>query len=111
VITRIIIGILSFSICGVIGAYCDDTEVDRTPVVKSVKGYVSAIDWVGQKLIVRTFDYGEKDDITIFVPDGCPITKGTSNIFLSDIIQSNKVTVDYNPTLSGLRALRITVKQ
>lgn len=110
-ITKIIIGILSFSLCGVIGAYCDDTEIDKTPVVKSVKGYVSAVDWVSQRLIVRTYNYGEKDDVTIFVPDGCPITKGTNNIFFGDIIQSNKVTVDYCPTLSGLRALRITVKQ
>lgn len=110
-IGKLVIGIISLSLCMVLNGYCGTDKDMPAVVVKSVKGYVTAMDWVGQKLIVRTFDYGERDDIEIFVPDGCTVTKGTNTIFFSDIIQANKVTVDYYPTLSGLRAVRITVKQ
>lgn len=74
-----------------------------------VSGTVTAVDWVGGRMVVRTFRAGQADEITFIVPDGAIITKGTAAITFGNINIADKVTVQYHGDLSGLRAVRITV--
>jgi len=86
-----------------------DTSV-REIELSIVSGVVTAVDWVGDKLIIRTFYGGQADELNFLVPDKAVITKGAANITFGNINIADKVTVQYYSDLSGLRAVRITVK-
>jgi len=77
---------------------------------KTVYGTVAQVDWVGSKLTVRypqPFS-AQHDEINIKVPKDTEITRGTEEISLSDILQSDQVTVSYfDDGLNGLKAIRI----
>ena len=98
--------ILSLSAAG----YCQDQSDGQD--IKQVNGIASATDWVVDKLVVRTFDFGGTDEMTFVVPDNTPVTKGGGNSSLANINIGDKVTVEYyRNSFVGLKAARITVKQ
>ena len=84
-------------------------EPGLTQKIQVVRGKVREVNWVAGKLVVKTNDFGQTDDITFLVPDNTKITKGTSTISLGNINISSWVTVEFYSTLSGLRAVHITV--
>lgn len=78
---------------------------------KTVSGTVSDIDWVNSTISVRCFDpySGNSDEIEIIVPEGTRIINGAETKSLSDILQSDPVTVIYyDDGLGGLKAKSIT---
>ncbi len=85
-------------------------ETAKEVELSVVSGMVAAVDWVGDKMVVRTFLAGQPDEISFIVPDGAVILKGTAEITFGNINISDKVTVQYYGDLSGLKAVRITVK-
>lgn len=77
---------------------------------KVIRGTVAHIDWVAGKLVVRTADFGEIDEITFIVSDDTQITKGTSTISFSAVNQSGAVAVEYySNSLAGLKATNVTL--
>jgi hypothetical protein len=93
------------------GAYCQE-DASESLNIRRVSGQVCATDWVSDKLVVRTFEFGNTDEITFKVPDDTPVTKGQNNSSLANINIGDKVSVEYyRETFSGLKAVRITVKQ
>jgi len=78
---------------------------------KTVSGTVTDIDWVNSTISVRCFDEysGDSNEIEIIVPEGTRIVNGTETKSLSDILQSDPVTVIYyDDGLNGLKAKSIT---
>ena len=77
---------------------------------KTISGSVADIDWVKSIITVRYSDSlsGNTDEINIIVPSGAEITNGTETKDISDIEQSDPVTVTYyDDGLSGLKAKRV----
>jgi hypothetical protein len=87
---------------------CADTEKEAD--LSAVSGVVTAVDWVGDKIVVRTFHAGQADEISFIVPNETVIVKGASRIPFGDINIADKVTVQYHGDFGGLKAVRITVK-
>jgi len=87
---------------------CADTA--KEVELSAVSGVVTAVDWVGDKIVVRTFHDGQADEISFIVPDKAEIVKGTSKIPFGNINIADKVTVQYYGDFGGLKAVRITVK-
>ncbi|MDD4981576.1 MAG: hypothetical protein WC329_03245 [Candidatus Omnitrophota bacterium] len=87
---------------------CADTV--QKAELSAVSGVITAVDWVGDKIVVRTFHAGQADEISFIVPDVAVIVKGTSKISLGNINIADKVTVQYYGDFGGLKAVRITVK-
>jgi len=91
--------------------YCQNSNATRQ--IKTANGYVIDIDWVGQTMVVRWLESQGQvtyDEITIFVPDGTKITKGSDTISLSDINMRDQVTVEYRDNSPGpLKAVSIIV--
>jgi hypothetical protein len=87
---------------------CADTV--QKAELSVISGVVTAVDWVGDKMAVRTFHAGQSDEISFIVPDKAEIIKGTSKIPFGDINIADKVTVQYYGDFGGLKAVRITVK-
>jgi hypothetical protein len=84
---------------------------DEEGIQKTVSGIVVDLDWVKSAITVRYCDpvSGNPDEITVTVSNDTKITRGTTTISLSDIIQSDPVTiVYYDDGLSGLKAKKIT---
>lgn len=52
---------------------CQDSSEGQD--IKQVNGTVSVIDWVVDKLVVRTNDFGDTDEMTFVVPDDTSVTK------------------------------------
>jgi hypothetical protein len=78
---------------------------------KTISGSIEDIDWVKSMITVRYSDpySGNTDEIDIIVPSDTKIMNGTEQKYLSDLEQSDMVTVTYyNDGLSGLKAKRIT---
>ena len=78
---------------------------------KTISGTVVEVDWVSDALTVRYFDVysGHMDEVTIRVPKEAKLNRGTKSMSLSDIQQSDRVTVTYySDDLSGLKAKRIS---
>lgn len=92
--------------------YCFGNEDSRQ--VKIIEGNIVDIDWVAQKIVVRWLQTQGQvtfDEITIFVPDGTKITKGSDTISLSDLNMTDPVTVEYyNDSPGPLKAKSINVK-
>lgn len=87
---------------------CADTV--QKAELSAVSGVVTAVDWVGDKIVVRTFHAGQADEISFIVPNEAVIVKGTSKIPFGDINIADKVTVQYYGDFGGLKAVHITVK-
>jgi len=105
IVIFIIVGMVFSGTCG----FCLETTNDN--FVRSVTGEVSKVDWVGDKIIVRTFYGNDYDEITFVAGDGTIITKSDNNISLANINTGDKVTVKYSGDLTGLQALQIVVRQ
>lgn len=78
---------------------------------KTISGTVDAVDWVKSTLTVRYLDIysGDADEVNILVSADTQISRDADSISLSDILQSDPVTVIYyDAGLSGLKARRIT---
>jgi len=107
-----IIALLLYSAIHVCPAFCQDNSSDQQ--IQTVKGKIVDIDWVGSKMVVRWYDPQElgMDEITFVVSRQTRITKGTSEITLSDLIRENSVTVQYyDRGFSGLAAVSIKVDE
>lgn len=88
-------------------------QIPERPKTKTVAGAVVDSDWVGSKIVVKWYDdlHDTYDEITIMVPDGTLITKGTSTISFTDIRQDDRVQIEYSSdSFAGLKAARITVQ-
>lgn len=94
-------------------AFAYAQNVPAIATTATVRGSVAAIDWVAGKVVVRTYDFdNELDEITFYATRDTKITKRGSTIFLSDLQQSDSVTVVYESaaiSFSGLTAITITV--
>jgi hypothetical protein len=89
-------------------AYCDDSSGKQ---INSIKGQISHVDWVGDRISVRYQENLAHDEIVIEVPDSARITKGGNNIKLFDLHLFDSVKVEYyddSPT-GGLKAKSINV--
>ena len=78
---------------------------------KIISGTVSGTDWTTSALTVRYFDpySGNADEINLQVPSDAELTRGTETISLSDIEQTDPVSVVYyDGGLSGLKIKRLT---
>lgn len=88
-------------------------NVPAIATTATIKGSVAEIDWVAGRVVVRTYDFdNELDEITFYVTRDTKITKRGSTVFLSDLQQSDAVTVVYESkanSFSGLPAIAITV--
>jgi hypothetical protein len=77
-----------------------------------VKGQVVDFDWVAGKLIIRTSDFGNPDEIIVWVTSDTKIIKGSETIFFSDVLQGDQVSVlCVSPSFSGVKALQIMVNE
>lgn len=86
-------------------------DLDESQETNSVNGTIAHIDWVAEKLVVRTADFGEMDEITFMVSGDTRITKGTNIIPFSAVNQSSAITVKYHSdSFAGLQADSITIK-
>jgi hypothetical protein len=102
--------ILALSMTFGAAGYCQDRPDGQE--AGQVSGTVCATDWVVDKLVVRTIDFGGTDEMTFAVPDNTPVTKAGNNSSLANINIGDKVTVEYvRNSFAGLKAARITVKQ
>jgi len=79
-------------------------------VVNMIIGEVGSVDWVGNKIAVKTFYNGNYDEMLFYVSKDTGIVKSDNKISLADINLSDKVTVNYSGSFAGLKALQITVK-
>jgi hypothetical protein len=76
---------------------------------KTVSGKVTEVDWVKSMITVSYIDdAGAPDEIDIKVPSETRIMNGTEEESLSDIDQSDPVTVTYyDDGINGLKAISI----
>lgn len=84
---------------------------DNEPSQKTISGMINDIDWVKSMISVSYLDpySGNSDELDIIVPSDAKIMNGTEEKSLSDLEQSDQVTVTYyDDGLSGLKAKRIT---
>ena len=103
----IISGMVIILMSAAIG-FCQDAPNQDS--VKTITGEVAKVDWVGNKIVVRTFDSINYDEILFYISEDTNIIKGGSEISLADINLSDKVSVNYSGSFAGLKALQITVK-
>ena len=78
---------------------------------KTISGTVTDTDWVKSIITVRYSQLysSDMDEIDIIVPSDAKLTCGAGQISLSDIEESDPVTVTYyDDGLSGLKATRVT---
>lgn len=83
-------------------AYCDDAS----RILKTFRGTVEEIDWVGSLITVMG-----ADEITFFVPSDTRIINQTETISLSGIELSDEVLIKYYDDPSGTpKTVSITVE-
>ncbi|MDP3143414.1 MAG: hypothetical protein Q8N14_05725 [Candidatus Omnitrophota bacterium] len=107
-----VIAVLVFTAVTIPPVYCQDELAQ--PDIKTVKGRIGDIDWVGSKIAIRWYDSDGlgTDEITLIVTPQTKIIKGTSEISLSDLIIENSVAVQYfDSGFAGLKAIKIVVSQ
>ncbi|MDO8488694.1 MAG: hypothetical protein Q7S42_01070 [Candidatus Omnitrophota bacterium] len=105
-IVRVMIIFILFFMVAVCGWAFENDQTQKT-----VSGTVADMDWVKSVITVNYSNLlsGEADEINIIVPSEAEITRGAQTISLSDIGQSDPVTVVYyDDGLSGLKARRIS---
>ena len=106
----IIIFVLLFSLAFNILGYCKNPDEEKQ--IKRINGIVAEIDWVGDKISVRTMYFGNIDEITFVVNSGTKITKGTATIGFLELKVADQVAVEYfNNCFAGLEAESIMVIQ
>ena len=90
-------------------AYCSDDASNNDMMM--VRGQLSTVDWVGDKISVRYQDGLIRDEIMISVPDSTKIIKGGNTIKLFDLHLFDSVKVEYydDSPVGGLKAKSITV--
>jgi hypothetical protein len=75
-------------------------------VYMAATGTVSAVDWVGNLLVVNTGG----DDLSLVVDRDTVFKKGSSNITFAEVNQVDSVTVKYTDcNFAGLKAVSVTV--
>ncbi len=78
---------------------------------KTISGTVVDLDWVSSAITVRYYPAfsTDADEINLKITGNTIISRGTDSISLSDILQSDPVTVTYyNDGSSGLKIRRLT---
>ncbi|MFA5199288.1 MAG: hypothetical protein WC442_00030 [Candidatus Omnitrophota bacterium] len=78
---------------------------------KTISGTVVDLDWVSSSITVRFYPEfsTNADEINLKTTMDSVIQKGTNSISLSDILQSDPVTVTYyDDGTSGLKIIRLT---
>jgi hypothetical protein len=94
-------------------AYCQESSLPAEKL-KTVVGTVVQKDWVGSVITVKssyTDESSPNDEITIVVPDTVRILRGTDQIQLTDINESDDVVVTYfDSGFTGLKAVSIQDK-
>lgn len=78
---------------------------------KTISGTVEEVDWVESTFTVRYFDIytANTEEINIKITPDTQMNRGTETISLSDLLQSDPVTVIYyDDGAAGLKARRIT---
>ncbi len=106
---KIAITILFFTLALVSASYCQDSGEER--IIRHTTGKVSAVDWVADKLIVKTYDYGSLDEMVFIVPDNTPVSRGAKEISLASINIEDRVSIDYYSSFAGMKVVRIIVQQ
>ena len=91
------------------GDYC--YSQDSQEQVMTVRGKVKDVSWVADRLVINNPTFGGSDEITFLVPHGTKITRGGSQIGLSEVNIADNVTVEYVNSLAGLKVLHIIVKR
>ena len=86
--------------------FVQDSEAqEANKQTRSADGLVSQIDWVGSKLVV---DVGG-DEMTFVVEDDVKVQRGTDELSVNDLDQSDAITVYYYDNgAAGLKVVRIT---
>ncbi|MFH1440997.1 MAG: hypothetical protein ABIH18_03015 [Candidatus Omnitrophota bacterium] len=90
-----------------------DTEAkdtDSPTKISVIRGKVKEVNWVARKIVVKTHDFRQEDNITFIVPDTAKIIKGTNEITFGNINISSQVIVEFYPTSSGFKVIRITIQ-
>lgn len=106
---RLIIFMLFFTLALASASYCQDSGEER--IIKHTTGKVSGVDWVADKLVVKTYDYGSLDEMVFIVSDNTPVTKGVKDSSLASINIEDRVSIDYYSSFAGMKAIRIVVQQ
>ena len=88
----IIVFLAALILCTACNSYCDDSGRE----LKTFRGSVMEIDWVGSLLTVEGMD-----EITFYVPPGTRIINGVEKVSLSDIEQNENVLIKYYDDPSG----------
>jgi len=103
---KIISAILLISICLINPSlWAEDVET------KTISGTVVDLDWVSSTICVLYSDpySGKNDELDIKITSDTVMRRGAESISLSDILQSDAVTVTYyDDGASGLKATHIT---
>jgi hypothetical protein len=76
-----------------------------------ITGKVVDIDWLKRKLTIRHADprSGRSDQITVQVPKGAELSRGTRSISFLDINKSDSVTVTYySDDMGGLKVRQLS---
>lgn len=106
---KLIILILFFTLVLTTAGYCQDSGEEK--IIRHTTGKVSAINWVADKLVVRTYDYGSLDEMVFIVPDNTPVSKGAKEISFGNINIEDRVSIDYYSSFAGMKVTRIVVQQ
>ena len=104
-IARVMSILVLLSITTVFAWAADDEQSQKT-----ISGTIDDVDWVKSIITVRYFDpmSGNADEIDIIVPSDAKIMNGPEVKGLSDIEQSDPVTVTYyDDGVSGLKAKKV----
>ncbi|MEI8350242.1 MAG: hypothetical protein WCI77_08825 [Candidatus Omnitrophota bacterium] len=92
------------------GIFCYGQNHNQNNEIKRITGTLEEVDWVGNKISVRTMHFGKIDEITLIVSSDTEIIKGTDKVGFLEVKVSDEVAVEYvDNSLSGLKALSIMV--
>ena len=98
-------GVVWLGLAVVVSCYSQNAASERA--LSKVSGRVVAMDWVASKLVIDTGG----DELTLVVPGGLEIIKGTEKIGFADLNFNDEVVVEYyNNSFAGLRAVKIIVE-
>lgn len=106
---KLVIPVLFFTLALATISYCQDS--DDVKITRHTTGKVSAVDWVADKLVVKTYDYGSLDEMVFIVPNNTPVSRGAKEISLTGINIEDRVSIDYYSSFAGLKVIRIVVQQ
>ena len=97
------------------GNFCFSQGEEGSRQIQSVTGSIVSTEWVGDIICVRWLQAEGiigYDNLTISVPDGLKINKGTDIVTLANLNIGDNVTVKYyNDNFAGLKAVSLTVNR